>query len=69
MNALDFVAASIFLVCETFAIVNDLRYRNRQMPKRLDAILWIAEILAVVSIIYLATLRIFPYAWFYMKGI
>ena len=67
MKTIDILAASVFLVCETFAIVTDIKYRHRQPSKRLNVLLWIAEILAVTSLVYLATLRAIPYVWYCMR--
>ena len=60
---LDIMAATIFMVCETFLLIFQLLGKFRNPSRRLDRLSSLAGVLAVLSLLYLVGLRFLPYAW------
>ena len=69
MNVLDFVSASIFLVCLSFLLLLWNTDLFRRPCRRMRIIEEIADALMIASLLYIVTMRLVPYAWWCIRGI
>ena len=67
MITTDFIAASVFLICETFIVILKFNGKMRHPSKKLERLIITADVLAIVCLAYILTMRAIPYIYLAIK--